>query len=156
MVRTRTFDWLAVVLLPTDTSSLLFFLLFIFTGPLYLRVKDCNPRMADIQNPGFELCLKKCIRSMQTSNWPTAETPCHTTCANWRKLEKLRRLPAFFSCRRCMSYHLRHLKKAGKIVKFCTNENGAIAFYDPAGKWRISEVKHKITCRPLQAKKISQ
>ena len=42
-----------------------------------------------------------------------------------------------------MSFHLRQLKKSGKIVKFSTNENGAISFTTLATDG--SEVKHKVT-----------
>ena len=42
-----------------------------------------------------------------------------------------------------MSFHLRQLKKSGKIVKFSTNENGAISFTTLATDG--SEVKQKVT-----------
>ena len=45
--------------------------------------------------------------------------------------------------RNTMSFHLRQLKKNGKIVKFSTNENGAMSFTTLATDG--SEVKHKVT-----------
>ena len=55
--------------------------------------------------------------------------------------------------RNAMSYHLRQLKKAGKIVKFSTNENGAMSFTTLAND--ESEVKHKITYTSLVRKRKS-